>query len=295
MMSNNFLRSVRAIALILVLATIAFTLHAQAPPSVLEQLQAQYPMTQATNGCNVGNPETALVTQSAGGGMRILPFSSTGVVIAKCTNHYQDGKLKPASSACNGEGVAKASRWGSFIPKVGGAIGAGGSKVGDQAANQQMDVVKTGDTVYPVKLEVDVSKGEVKFTIITCKQSGDQQNPYKGELIFNFKSLKPENVTQVEDTIAEVFKQGGGDQGNNGGQDQQQTGGGPAQQGGQDHSQDNQGPACNPEIGQTVDQVEGACGPPASQAKGAGTKKIYFYNQPKLKIIFLNGKVSDIE
>src|SRR5471032_1844616 len=99
MLSNNFLRILRAIALILVLATIAFTLHAQAPPSVLEQLQAQYPMTQATNGCNVGNPETALVTQSAGGGIRVLPVSSN-VTIAKCTNHYGEGKLKPPSSAC---------------------------------------------------------------------------------------------------------------------------------------------------------------------------------------------------
>jgi hypothetical protein len=294
MMSNNFLRSVRAIALILVLATIAITLHAQAPASLLEQLQAQYPLARGTNGCNVGNPETALVTQSAGGGMSILPVSSN-VTITKCTNRYAEGKLKPPSSACNGEGISKAAGVMSHAPKIGGIFGGGKSKVDDQVSNQQMDVVKTGDTVYPVKLEVDASKGEVKFTIITCKQSGDQQNPYKGELIFNFKSLKPENVTQVEDTIAEVFKQGGGDQGNNGGQDQQQTGGGPAQQGGQDHSQDNQGPACNPEIGQTVDQVEGACGPPASQAKGAGTKKIYFYNQPKLKIIFVNGKVSDIE
>jgi hypothetical protein len=38
-----------------------------------------------------------------------------------------------------------------------------------------------------------------------------------------------------------------------------------------------------------------ACGQPANQSKGAGTKVLYFYNQPKLKIIFMNGKVADIE
>jgi hypothetical protein len=38
-----------------------------------------------------------------------------------------------------------------------------------------------------------------------------------------------------------------------------------------------------------------ACGPPANQSKGAGTKLLYFYNQPKVKITFMNGKVADID
>jgi hypothetical protein len=175
--------------------------------------------------------------------------------------------------------------------------------VNDQATKQQMDVVKTGDTVYPTALDVNESKGEVKVTIITCKQSGDQQSPYNGELVFKFKSLKPENVSQVEDTISQVFKQGGDDQGNGGGNNQQSNdnGGirqnnngnqGPQDQGGQ---QDNQTSACNPEVGQTVDQVVSVCGQPANQSKGANGKLLYFYNQPKMKIIFMSGKISDIE
>jgi len=274
-------------AALLMLVTLSTALFAQNPPSVQEQLAAQYPLAAATNGCNVGNPETALVTQGPGAGMRILPVNST-VTIAKCTNRFANGKLSFPSSACNGEAISKAQSMASKIPGWGGRFGKGQSHVDDQVANQQMDVVKTGDTIYPVKLEVNDSKGEVKFDIITCKQSGDQQNAYKGEIVFQFAKdmVKAENVTKIEDTIAQVFQPGGNQQAQDG---DQQAGGQDAQQA------NNQGSACNPEIGQTVDQVTAACGSPASQAKGAGTKLLYFYNQPKIKIIFLNGKVSDIE
>lgn len=300
-MSKNFFRRLSRIALILIGTTSFVTLHAQ---SVLEQLQAQYTMSQGTNGCHIGNPETALTTQSPAGGMRVLPVSSSNMIIAKCTNSFTDGKLKPANSACNGSGAGKASGFLSHIPKVGGALGTGSSKVGDQAANQEMDVVATGDKVYPTNLEVNESKGEVKVSFMTCKQAGDQQNPYKGELVFHFKSLKPEDVSKVEDTIGQVFKQGGDDQGNgNGDSNNQQNndnGGGQANNGNQGQQdqggaqQDNQSSPCNPEVGQTVKQVVDACGQPANQTKGA-TKVQYFYNQPKIKVIFVNGKVSDIE
>jgi hypothetical protein len=297
---NNFFRRL-TIALIITAITPLAALHAQ---SVLEQLQAQYTMSQGTNGCHIGNPETALTTQSPGGGIRVLPVSSSTMIIAKCTNSFADGKLKPAPSGCNGSGVGKASGFLSHIPKVGGAMGTGSSKVGDQAANQEMDVVATGDKIYPTNLDVNESKGEVKVTFMTCKQSGDQQNPYKGELVFKFKSLKPEDVSKVEDTIGQVFKQGGDDQGNGGNNQQSDNNGN--QQGnssannngnqGQDQGaqQDNQISACNPEVGQTIKQVTDSCGQPANQTKGA-TKTQFFYTQPKIKVIFVNGKVSDIE
>ncbi len=305
-MSKNLFRCICTLTLIFALAAVS-KLQAQ---SVQEQLEAAYPYARGTDGCHVGNPNSALVAQDNVGGMRILPVSTSGTTIAKCTNHYTDGKLKTPSTACNGEKIAKAGGWLSHVPKVGGVIGAGSSKVGDQAAQQPMDVVTTGDTVYPAKLEVDEKKGEVKFTIITCKQAGDQQNPYKGEIVFHFKELKPENVSQVEDTIATVFKQGGGDQQGDGGNNQgqqgngnqgnggggpQEGGGGQAQQGGnQDQQQEDPASACNPEVGQTVAQVEEACGKPVNRTKGA-TKLLYFYNQPKIKVIFVNGKVADIE
>lgn len=292
-MSTDFFRRLSRIALILIVITPFVTLHAQ---SVLEQLQAQYPIARGTDGCHVGNPETALVAQSAVGGMRILPVSSD-IKIAKCVNSFTDGKISPANSACNGESVGKVGGWMSHIPgKIGNAAGAGSSKVNDQAAKQQMDVVKTGDTVYPTNLEVNESKGEVKFTIITCKEADNQQNPYKGEIVFKFKSLKAEDVSKVEDSIAQAFKQGGDDQGNNNSQDNNNNSGPNNNNGnqGQDQGAPQQASPCNPEVGQTVKQVVDACGQPANQTKGA-TKVQYFYNEPKIKVIFVNGKVSDIE
>ncbi len=290
-MNINFFRRLSVIALVISAAMSFTTLQAQNTPSVLEQLQAQYTLARGTDGCHVGNPDSALEVQSPGGGMRVLPVSSSTVTIAKCTNSYADGKLKPANSTCNGEGIAKAGGWLSKIPKVGATMGQGASKIGDQAANQLMDVVRTGEMVYPIKLEVNESKGEVKFSLITCKQSNDQQNPYKGDIVFHFKGLKPENVSQVEEAISKVFKQGGDDPGNNGngGQDQDNQSEQDAQKG------SNQGPACNPEVGQTLDQIVSTCGQPANQSKGANGKLLYFYNQPKIKIIFVSGKVADTE
>lgn len=291
-MSTSFFRRLSFIALILSATIPASTLHAQ---SVLEQLQAQYPLARGTDGCHIGNPETGLTTQSVGGGMRILPVSSD-IKIAKCINSYADGKLTAANSACNGESVGKVGGWMSHIPgKIGNAAGAGSGKVNDQAARQQMDVVATNDKVYPTNLEVNDSRGEVKLTFITCKQGGDQSNPYKGELVFKFKSLKPENVSQVEDTISQVFKQDDQDNGGGNGQQNNDSGSGPqSNNGNQDQGGQDQASSYNPEVGQTIKQVTDACGQPANQTKGA-TKVLYFYNQPKIKIIFISGKVSDIE
>lgn len=58
--------------------------------------------------------------------------------------------------------------------------------------------------------------------------------------------------------------------------------------------QNSQASAWNVEMGETVAQVEIMCGKPVNQSKGA-TKLLYFYDQPKMKVIFVNGKVSDIE
>jgi hypothetical protein len=225
------------------------------------------------------------------------------VTIAKCTNRFVDGVLKPPSSACNGESVGKVGGFLSHAPKVGGIFGSGSSKVNDQAANQQLSVIKTGDTIYPTKLEVNEGKGEIKLSIITCQQSDNQQNPYKGEIVFQFSkdTLKPENVSKIEDTIAQVFAPGTGDQQSQGGQPNQsgeQQGQGQQNQSNQQAQnsapQSSQASACNVEMGQTVAQVETMCGKPANQSKGA-TKVLYFYDQPKIKVIFVNGKVSDIE
>ena len=151
--------------------------------------------------------------------------------------------------------------------------------------------LQKGNRVFPTKFEV--GKDEIKVAFGYCSGDAGQAAPYTGQVVIEFSkdSLKGLSVPQVEDRIAEVFAPGnGGDQQAQNGQLDQT-----AQPGQDAASQDNQGFACNPEINQTLSQVTASCGNPASQAKGAGTKQIYFYNQPKLKIIFVDGKVSDVE
>jgi hypothetical protein len=254
--------------------------------SMLEKLQARYALTQGTDGCHVGNPEAVLTTQSPGGGMRVIPMTSSTPAISKCTNSFAFGKLNAADNACNGETTGKVGGWMSHIHgRVGSPVGAGSSKINDQAAGLQMDVVATGDKIYPTNLEVDENKNEVKFTFITCKQLGDQKNPYKGQIVFRFSSVEFGNLTRVSDVIRYVFRRGGDDLDYSAEKKQQGNKGG---------NQDNQSSVCNPEVGQTIKQVTDACGQPANQTKGA-TKTQFFYNQPKIKVIFVNGKVSDIE
>lgn len=251
-------------------------------PSLQEQLQAQYPLANATDGCNVGNPETALITQAKGGGLRVLP-SASAIVIAKCTNRYTDGKFKFPGSACNGEAISKTGRWLSRVPKIGSSIGQGTSEADGQVSQQQMSVVRTGDTVYPINLQVNETKGEVRFSIITCQQTADgRQNPYKGEIVFQFakKLLTAANVTQVEDVIGQVFSPPDNNQQQSQAENGQQTPTGSSS------------PSADIEQGQSINQVEAALGQPQEKFK-VGNKEIYVY--PKIKITFLDGKVSTIE
>jgi hypothetical protein len=301
-MKNNFFRCLHTLALAMGLAGIPVALFAQNnTPGLQQQLAAQYPLASALNGCNVGNPETALEIQKAGAGLRVLPATLT---IAKCTNRFVDGTLKTPTSTCNGDTVSKLGGIASGLSAW--RTGRAQPAIDNQVSKQQLAIVSAGEKVYPVKLEVNEARREIKFAIITCKSSGDQQGPYKGELIFQFKDmLKVENVSTIEDVIAQVFLPGGNQQAqgpqqdqspqqNQDGQQGQDSQQAPDAQPGQSSTQQ-QGPSCIPTIGQTPDQVVAACGNPSSQVRGAGTKLIYFYNQPKLKILFIDGKVADID
>ncbi len=102
----------------------------------------------------------------------------------------------------------------------------------------------------------------------------------------------------MEDTIGQVLSisnddQGGQQQG--GDQGAQQQGG--QQQGAADQGQQQQAdqPAAEPvsiEKGMTTDQVEAAMGKPDKKVT-LGTKQIYYYKD--MKVIFLSGKVSDVQ
>lgn len=250
------------IALTVIVAANAATVHAQnaSSPSVQEQLEAQYPLAKMTarGGCTVSNPDTGLALQKAGAAA--LPQKTWSTM---CASHYRSGSFTKPGFRCT-----------SFL----------------NMSKQSLVNLEKGDKVFPTKIEM--GSNEVKVAFGYCSGDAGQAAAYAGELVIEFPkdTLKTASVNQIEDKIAEVLSADSGDQqgNNNGGQqDNQQA------QGNQGSQQNNQS-SCNPEVGQTVDQVTAACGPPANQTKGA-TKVQYFYNDPKIKVIFVNGKVSDIE
>jgi hypothetical protein len=260
-------RSFLGIALTVLVAATAATLNAQnAPsspstsPSLLEQLEAQYPLANMTakGGCTVTNPETGLALQKAGPAALPQKGSST-----MCASHYRNGSFTKPGFKCT-----------YFL----------------DVTKQELVTLEKGDKVFPTKLEVD--KDGVKVFFGYCSGDPGQAVVYTGEVIIEFPkdSLKSASVTQIEDKIAEVFNAESGDQqAQSDGQGDQQS------HGTQESQPQNSQSACNPEVGQTVDQVTTACGQPANQSKGANGKVLYFYNQPRIKIIFISGKISDIE
>lgn len=248
--------------------TASGALHAQKPapstpgepasPSLQEQLAAQYPLVKITNkaGCTVTNPETGLALQQAG--IAALPANAYSTL---CASHYRNGSITKVGFKCNSWlGMTK----------------------------QSLVTLEKGDKVFPMKFEV--GKDEVKVAFGYCSGDPGQALAYLGQVVIEFPkdSLKNASVTQVEDKIAEVFTMEGGGQ-------QQDDSGGPGPPAPQQESEAAADTPASVEIGQTVEQVVAALGEPDTKAKGAGTKLIYVWKSKKLKVVFVNGKVSDVE
>jgi len=143
-----------------------------------------------------------------------------------------------------------------------------------------------GEKVYPIK--IDVHGNKVMFTIVECDACNGVQQPstYKSAVVFEFPKdyLSQADPGQVKDVIAQVLA--------------------PAQEAGQaaiaEPAAQQQAPAAiqpaaqpaTIEPGQTIDQVVGVLGQP-EKIVNLGKKQIYIYKD--LKIIFIDGKVSDVQ
>jgi hypothetical protein len=157
-----------------------------------------------------------------------------------------------------------------------------------------------------VKFDVNTGKDTVTLEIVECDTCNKTDPPtyMKANIVFQFPkgSLATGNAGQVEDTIGQLLSISNEDTQQAQGGDQQQGGG--ADQGGQQQAAQDQGqqpaaqdqqPPAQPasiEKGMTTDQVEAALGQPEKKVN-LGTKQIYYYKD--MKIIFLSGKVSDVE
>ena len=256
--------------------------HAQAV-SLQEQLAAQYKLVKMgsdTSGYSVVEEGTLLVIQK--GGLLGVPYSDTSVQSDK----YEGGVVK-APNAVLTKG-----------------IGFGMKKFGKE---QTTKLFAKNDKVYPTHIDVNLEKDQVTMGIVACDTCNKTDPPTynKANVIFVFPkgSLATASAGAVEDTIGQLLSISSDDakQGDNGG-DQQQGG----DQGGQQQAGQQQGgqqqpaaqappPQAEPasiDKGMTTDQVQAAMGKP-DKIVNLGTKTIYYYKD--MKVIFLSGKVSDVQ
>jgi hypothetical protein len=273
--------------LVLVAATIFPMARASAQAATLQdQLVAQYKLVKIgsdTGGYSVVEEGTVLAIQK--GGILAVPYSDSSDFKSK----YQDGAIKSPGGLSV---VGRKSIMGRF------------------GKEQTTHLFAKGDKVYPTKIDVNVSKDNVTLGIVACDTCNKTDPPTynKAEVVFEFPkgSLASATADSVQKIIAQVFTVSKDDSKDDKGDKKGDDKGGQQQAAGQDQGQQqgaqDQGqqqgadqPAAEPvsiEKGMSVDDVEAAMGKPDKKVT-LGTKQIYYYKD--MKVIFLNGKVSDVQ
>jgi hypothetical protein len=263
-MVKNTSVSLAAIAATLLLS--AATFAAAQAVSLQEQLGAQYKrvkMGSDSGGMSVVEPGTLLAIQK--GGVLSVPWAA----MATCPAKFQDNSLHPSAGIC----AAMVKNVSKYFQK--------------------------GDKVYPTKIEVNLEKAKISFTVVACDSCSGVNPPtsMKGEVVFQFAKgyLEKAGVGEVEDVIGQVFAISN-DENSNNNNDQQGQGGGDQNQQPQQAQQpaqpDQQAEPQTIEKGMTPDQVQAALGKPEKMFN-LGAKQIYVYKD--VKVTFLNGKVSDVQ
>ena len=165
----------RFVAVMLVLIALASFAGAQAV-TLQEQLNAQYKLAKMgsdSGGFSVVDPGTLLAVQKAG--ILSVPWRA----MALCPAKYQDNSLHPSVGFCAGM-VKTVSRY-----------------------------FKTGEKVYPIKIEVNQEKAKISLTVVSCDSCNrvDPPTSMKGEVVFQFAKgyLEKANAGEIEDMIGQVF------------------------------------------------------------------------------------------
>jgi len=246
-----------ASAVVVVMATSMALAQNAAPPSLKDQLEAQYKLAKigySSGQPTITEPGTVLVIQKGG----ILGSPPGNFTLCPAT--FKDGSLNPpgrlASALCGNE------------------------------AHQ----LPSGEKVYVTKIDVNPKKDKVSLRIIECDSCNGAAQPssYKSDVVFEFPkgSLGNPNVTDIEDTIAKVFMIDNSAPAT----DTPQAPDQPGQPGVQPPTPPQPPPVI--QVGQSIDDVVATQGQP-DKIVDLGTKKIYVYKD--LKITFVNGKVSDVQ
>jgi hypothetical protein len=246
-------------------------------PTLQEQLAAQYKLVKMgsdTSGYSVVEKGTLLAIQK--GGILAVPYGDQSVLSTK----YEGGAIHGPSGLSV---VGRKSIMGRF------------------GKEQQTHLFAVGDKVYPMKIDVNAAKDSVTLGIVACDTCNKTDPPTynKANVVFQFPkgALATADGLAVEKVIGQVLlisdeaqdDQGGDKAGDQGGQQQQG-----AQGQGQAQPAADQPPAepVSIEKGMTPDQVEAAMGKPEKKVT-LGVKQIYYYKD--MKVIFMSGKVSDVQ
>jgi hypothetical protein len=262
---------------LLAFAVFPLSLASAQAVSLQEQLAAQYKLVKMgsdTSGYSVVEKGTLLAIQK--GGILAVPYGDQNIL----SNRYEGGTIHAPS------GLSLMGRK---------------SIMGKFGKEQTTHLFAVGDKVYPIKVDVNLAKDTVTLGIVACDTCNKTDPPTynKANVVFQFPkgSLATGEAGKVEDTIGQVLTISNDDAQQDKAADQGADKGG-QQQGGQDQGQGQQQaeqPAAEPvsiEKGMTPDQVEGAMGKPDKKVT-LGVKQIYYYKD--MKVIFMNGKVSDVQ
>ena len=231
--------------------------------SLQEQLSAQYQFAKVSGGSGghvVTTPGTLLTIQQKG--VLGVPWKA----LALCPAKYQDNAFHPSVGFCAGM-LKDVSRY-----------------------------FEVGEKVYPTKIDVNVGKEKISFTVVACDDcnGANSQSSMKGEVVFQFAKgyLEKAGVGDVEDAIGKVFliaEDNQQAQGNDSGQQMPQQQAPPPQQ---TAAPQQQSEPATVQLGMTTDEVQSALGKP-DKIFNVGPKQIYVYKD--VKVTFQNGKVADVQ
>lgn len=221
-----------------------------APVSLQEQLSAQYKLAKMS-GAVVTDAGTPLAVQK--GGLISVPWRA----LVLCQAKFQDHALHPSTGMC-----------AAMVKDVSGYF-------------------KTGDKVYPTKIEVNLQKAKISFSVVSCDSCNgvDPSTSMKGQVVFQFPKeyLEKADAGRVENAIDQVFSIGN---------DTQAQSNQPQGQQEQAQQEQAQPDPQTIQLGQSTDEVQAALGKP-EKIVNLGPKQLYVYKD--LKITFVNGKVSDVQ
>jgi hypothetical protein len=154
-------------------------------------------------------------------------------------------------------------------------------------------LLTTGEKVYVLKIEVNFKNERVGLMLMECDTCNgiQQRSSYKAGIQFQFPKdyLESADVTQVEDLISQILTV---DQGDTGQQATTDNTAGTSSAPPANQPPANPAPPPPVKVGMSFDEVKAIKGQPDSTAE-VGSKTIYVYKD--MKIIFMNGKVSDVQ